>query len=215
VTSVTGGSERRLGVFGGTFDPPHIGHLLAAVSARDFLGLDRILMVPNGDPWQKRDRRRITPAEVRLEMVVAATQGVPGVDVSDLEVRRDGPSYAVDTVAALRSTHADLDITLILGRDAAAGLASWHRHHDLLRSVELGIVERPGCRATPGDDVVGSTRVSVVGMPRVDVSSSDIRQRVAQGRPIDVMVPPAVVDLISSHGLYRVSLGPVATAPDR
>jgi len=199
VTSVTGASRRRLGLLGGTFDPPHIGHLVAAVSVGEALGLDEVWLVPNGDPWQKRDQV-VTPAAVRLEMARAAAADVPGLDVSDVEVRRDGPSYTIDTVHQLRAEDPDRDLVVIMGRDSALGLPTWERHEELLATVDLAVVDRGGAAAPtlPGG------RVVVVPMRRIDVSSTELRQRVAAGRPIIPLVPPAVAALVARHALYRV-----------
>jgi nicotinate-nucleotide adenylyltransferase len=193
------GARRAIGLLGGTFDPPHIGHLAAAVSVRHALGLDEVLLVPAGDPWQKTGTRAITPAPLRMEMVAAAAGGLDGIRASDVEVRRPGPSYSVDTVASLREVDPSLDVTLVLGRDAAAGLVTWHRYEDLLALARLAIVDRGGEPPVlpPGTDSV------VVPMPRLDVSSTDLRARVASGAPLDVLVPAAVIDVIERHGLYR------------
>ncbi len=200
MTSVTGARRRRLGLLGGTFDPPHIGHLVAAVSVGDALGLDEVWLVPNGDPWQKRDRP-VTPAPVRLAMARAAAAGVPGIEVSDVEVRRAGPSFTIDTVHRLRAEDPDRDLVVIMGRDSALGLPTWERHEELLAAVELAVVDRAGVGgalpALPG------ARVEVVPMRRIEVSSTELRQMVADGRPIVPLVPSAVADLVAEHGLYR------------
>lgn len=190
---------RAIGLLGGTFDPPHIGHLAAAVSARHALGLDEVLVVPAGDPWQKTGSRAITPGSVRMEMVAAAVEGIPGLRASDVEVRRPGPSYSVDTVATLREAEPTTTVTLVLGRDAAAGLATWHRHEELLVLARLAIVDRGGDPPVlpPGADAV------TVAMPRLDVSSTDLRARTAVGAPLDVLVPRGVIDVIRRHDLYR------------
>lgn len=200
VTSgVDGGSGRAIGLLGGTFDPPHIGHLAAAVSVRHALGLDEVLLVPAGDPWQKSGTRPITPGPVRLEMVAAAVEGLDGLRASDVELRRPGPSYSVDTVAALREDDPSLAVTLVLGRDAAAGLATWHRHEELLGLARLAIVDRDG---EPPVLPLGADAV-VVPMARLDVSSTDLRARAAAGAPLDVLVPAAVIEVIERHRLYR------------
>lgn len=169
------------------------------MTVRHELGLGLVLLVPNGDPWQKRDRA-VTPAAVRLEMVRAAAAGVPGLQVSDLEIRRPGPSYTLDTIADLRRDEPDLDITVILGRDAFALLPTWDRHDELVAAVSLAVVDRPGQVVADDDPPFPAT---VVDMPRIDVSSSGLRRRVAEGRPVDVLVPPGVAALIEHHRLYR------------
>lgn len=192
-----------MGVFGGTFDPPHIGHLRAAVSVRHALGLDAVVLVPNGDPWQKRGTRPITPGAIRLEMVRAAAAGLPGtgIEVSDTEVRRDGASYTVDTVAEMRASEPAVQVTVILGADAAALLATWERVDELKTQVRLAVVRRPGSGFEA--PALGSPPVVMVDMERLDVSSSAIRSDVARGAPVDVLVPPGVLEVITRHGLYR------------
>lgn len=200
MTSVTEVRRRRLGLLGGTFDPPHIGHLVAAVSVGDALGLDEVWLVPNGDPWQKRDRV-VTAANVRLAMVAAAVDDVPGVSVSDVEVRRAGPSYTIDTVRQLQADDPERDLVVIMGRDSAVGLPTWERYEELLASVELAVVERAGVAGALALPV--EARVEVVPMRRIEVSSTELRGLVASGRPIVPLVPPAVAEVIERHGLYR------------
>lgn len=200
MTSVTGARRRRLGLLGGTFDPPHIGHLVAAVSVGETLGLDEVWLVPNGEPWQKRDRP-VTPAVVRLALARAAVAGVPGIAVSDVEVRRPGPSFTIDTVHQLRAEDPDRDLVVIMGRDSAAGLPTWERHEELLAAVDVAVVERAGV-GTPLPALPGA-RLELVPMRHIEVSSTELRQRVADGRPIVPLVPPAVADLVAEHGLYR------------
>lgn len=200
MTSVTGARRRRLGLLGGTFDPPHIGHLVAAVSVGETLGLDEVWLVPNGEPWQKRDRP-VTPAVVRLALARAAAAGVPGIAVSDVEVRRPGPSFTIDTVHQLRAEDPDRDLVVIMGRDSAAGLPTWERHEELLAAVDVAVVERAGV-GTPLPALPGA-RLELVPMRHIEVSSTELRQRVADGRPIVPLVPPAVADLVAEHGLYR------------
>lgn len=205
MTSVTGTRRRRLGLLGGTFDPPHIGHLVAAVSVGDALHLDEVWLVPNGDPWQKRDRP-VTPAPVRLAMAEAAVEGVPGLAVSDVEVRRSGPSYTIDTVEELEAADPDRDLVVVIGRDTALGLATWERHEDLLARVEVAVVDRalplPG-EPVPELPVLPGARLTPVPMRRIDVSSTELRALVAAGRPVVPLVPPPVAALIDEHRLYR------------
>ncbi len=201
MTSVTSGKgSRQLGILGGTFDPPHIGHVRAAVRARHALGLDVVLLVPAGDPWQKRGDRAITSAGVRWEMTQAAVAGIAGLEAADLEIRRPGPSYTVDTVAELRAAEPDVGITLVLGSDAAALIPTWERPDELLSQVRIAVVPRPGAAvpvALPGADVV------TVDVEELDVSSSRLRADVVAGRPLDVLVAPGVAGLIERHRLYR------------
>lgn len=202
MTSVTCGKGRReVGVLGGTFDPPHIGHVRAAVRVRHALGLDVVLLVPAGEPWQKRGDRAITPAPLRAEMTRAAVAGIAGLEVADLEIRRPGPSYTVDTVAELRAADPEARITLILGSDAAVLLPTWERPDELLSQVRLAVVPRPGAPdllALPD-----AAEVVTVAVEQLDVSSSGLRADVAAGRPVDVLVAPGVAGLIERHQLYR------------
>ncbi len=201
MTSVTTGSPVRLGVLGGTFDPPHIGHLVAALSVREQLDLQEVWLLPAGDPWQKRGTRPITPAPIRLAMVQAGVGGIAGLRASDLEVRRTGPSYTIDTVEALQAARPGAEIVVVLGRDAAVGMPTWHRHRDLLARCTVAVLDREG--APPVGSALDGARVQEVGMRRIDVSSTELRQRVREGRSIDVLVPEAVVEVIRQHRLYR------------
>lgn len=189
----------RLGILGGTFDPPHVGHVVAAADVRHALGLDRVLLVVANLPWQKAGIRPITPAEHRLAMVRAAVDGVEGVDVSDLEIRRGGPSYTVDTLDALAAEDPAGERFLILGSDAAAGLETWERAERLASLATLVLVDRPGMACPPPP---AGWRFERVEIPRLDISSTDLRARLAAGRPVDGLVPPAVVARIRDLGIY-------------
>jgi nicotinate-nucleotide adenylyltransferase len=190
--------RERLGIMGGTFDPVHIAHLVAAVEARHALALDRTLFVVASDPWQKSGSV-VAPAEARFEMVSAAIAGLAGMEASRLELDRDGPTYTIDTVDALAS--ATRDVFLIVGSDVAAHMDTWHRADELRARVTLAVLTREGypCVGPPGWNVVG------VPMPRLDVSSTDIRERCVNGRPIDVLVPAAAVRVLRAYGLYTRS----------
>ena len=157
----------RLGLLGGTFDPVHIGHLVAALEARQALHLDRVLMVVANDPWQKSTTRGITPAEDRYAVVCAAVEGVEGVEASRIDLDRGGPSYMVDTVRQLRAEPgADLEVFLLVGADVAAGLDTWHRVDELRPSVRLVVIERGGVGERidpPGWEVVH------VSIPALDI----------------------------------------------
>lgn len=195
VTS-TGG---RIGVFGGTFDPPHVGHLAAAVNARHDLALDVVLLMVANVPWQKVDERPISPAEDRLELVRLAVGDVEGLEVSDLEIRRGGDSYTADTVTELLDEEPDREVFVIVGSDAAEGLPSWARVDEVRERAVIVVVDRPGGSWGPPEGWV-TERVEV---PKLEISSTDLRARVAQGRPLDFLVPPAVVSGIKTLGLYR------------
>lgn len=189
----------RIGVFGGTFDPPHIGHLAVAAACRDELGLERLLLVVAGEPWQKVGERPVSPAATRLALTAAAVEDYPGLEVCNLEVLREGPSYTADTLAELSRSHPGAELFVALGADAARGLRTWERVAEVLDRATMVVCAREGGFGELPDGVAWR-RVTV---PRLDVSSSDLRERVAAGRTIDVLVPPPVALLISEHALYR------------
>lgn len=185
-------------MFGGTFDPPHIGHLVTAIDVRDALDLDVVLLVVANEPWQKVADRRITPADRRLEMVRLAVAGEPGIEASDLEVRRGGPSYTVDTLRELRAAEPEADLHLILGSDAAAGLHTWERAEELPGLCHVVVVERPGASTA----VPEGFHPVHVPVPRLEVSSTELRERAATGRSLRYLVPDPVISLIRAGDLY-------------
>jgi len=194
------GEGERLGVFGGTYDPPHIGHLVAALAVRHALGLDRVLLTVANEPWQKTGTRPISPAGDRLAMVQAAVAGVDGLEASALEIERGGPSFSVDTLEALAAADPEGERFLVLGADAAAGLDTWERAGSLPGLATLVVVDRPGSERAP---VPSGFVVEWVDMPRLDVSSTDLRARVVDGRPLRFLTPDAVVSCIEERRLYR------------
>lgn len=196
----------RLGVFGGTFDPPHVGHLVTAVNVRHALRLDTLLLVVANVPWQKHGSRRITPAEDRFSLVEDAVAGVEGLEASRLELDHGGPSYTADTLAALAAEHPRAELFTVLGRDAAAGLTTWKRYEEVVERSTLVVVDRPGVHS-PLPDGFRWTRVEV---PHLEVSSTDLRARVADGRPLDYLLTPEVIAGIRARGLYgSTPSGPV------
>lgn len=190
---------RRIGVFGGTFDPPHVGHLVVAVNVRHALGLDVVLLVVANDPWQKTGSRAVSPAADRLAMVVAAVGDVDGLEASDIEIQRGGTSYTADTLVELRAREPDAELFLVLGSDAADGLPTWERADEVRRLAQVVVVTRPGAEDGAPPPGWGWTSVQC---PRLEVSSSDLRARVLDGRPLDFLLPPAVIDCIEARGLY-------------
>ena len=196
---VRNGPGRRIGVFGGTFDPPHIGHLVAAVDALQVLSLDVVLLVVAGEPWQKVDSRAVSAAADRLAMVRAAVADTPGLQVSDLEVSREGPSYTADTFAEFHAAEPDSELFLILGNDAAAGFGTWERHDEVAAMATLVVVDRPGSPAPPA----APFEWRHVDIPELEISSTEIRQRVAAGRSIRYLVPSGVAAVVKERGLYR------------
>jgi nicotinate-nucleotide adenylyltransferase len=213
------GSRERVGVLGGTFDPVHIAHLVAALGSRHALGLHRVLLVVAGDPWQKRSTV-VASASDRLAMARAAIDGLDGLEVSDIEVERAGPTYTIDTLRELAT--AERDLFLIVGADVAARLDTWHEADAVRAAATLVVVSRdldpsaleptaldptaldptaldPGGRAERD-----RTRVDV-HIPRLDIASSDLRGRVARGEPIDCLVPAGAVRVIRERHLYTPS----------
>ncbi len=184
---------------GGTFDPPHVGHLVTAIDVLEQLALDVVLMVVANEPWQKVGSRAITPAEIRLEMVQRAVAGVEGVEASDLELVRGGASYTVDTLEDLARSDPDADLHLILGADAASLLHTWRRPQDVAALCRLVVVDRPGTTSSLPDGFAGVA----MEVPRLEVSSTDLRRRAAEGRSLQFLVADPVVSLVRELGLYR------------
>lgn len=191
-------ASEKIGILGGTFDPVHVGHLMDACAARYQLGLDRVLVVVARDPWQKHGHV-VAPAERRFEMLAAALDGVVGIEASRIELDRDGPTYTIDTVEQLARPGREL--VLVMGSDVAVSLASWHRFEDLRRLVTLAIVDRED---VPLPDPEGWAVVRV-NVPRMQLSSTDLRRRAAVGEPIEFLVPMPAVRIIRANGLYADS----------
>ena len=188
----------RIGLFGGTFDPIHSGHLQVAAAVRDALALDRLLVVVANDPWQKHDRP-VSAAEDRFALVEAALADRPGLEASRIELDRGGPSYTVDTVRAILAQEPAAEVVVVVGADVVAGLDTWHEHRALQDLVTLAVVDRPG--VPPTDPPPGWRAVRVACDP-VDVSSTALRAAVGAGRPVTGLVPDAVIRRIDERGLY-------------
>jgi nicotinate-nucleotide adenylyltransferase len=197
--------SERLGIFGGTFDPPHVGHLVTAVNVRHDLGLDRVLLVVAGRPWQKLGSRELSSAADRYAMVAAAVGTVDGLEASALEIDRPGLSFTADTLAMLRDENSARELFLILGSDAAAGLPTWDRADEVRSLATLVVVDRPGSRSAGPPPGWTWERVEV---PRLEVSSTELRARVAEGRPLDYLLTPAVIAAIATRGLYGAQVAP-------
>ena len=196
-------SARKIGILGGTFDPIHAGHLLMARYALRSLALERVLFIPAGQPWLKAGRR-IAPARHRLAMTRLAIAGCPRFEASDVEVMRPGPTYTADTLAELRERFgADAALYLILGMDAARDMSRWHQPERVFALCEVVAVPRGGVDSEEdgGDAPPSGIRV-LRDAPRLEVSSTAIRARVAAGLQIGDDVPGAVADYIRRHGLY-------------
>jgi nicotinate-nucleotide adenylyltransferase len=190
----------RIGVFGGTFDPPHVGHLVTAVNVRYALDLDRVLLVVANVPWQKEGQRDVSPADERYDLVRAAVKNVQGLEASRIELDRGGPSYTADTLDELHRRHPGAELFTILGEDAAAGIETWERYDEVLERSTPVVVERPGWHV-PLPEGIDWVRVEV---PHLEVSSTDLRARAVDGRPLDYLLPRAVITYIREHGLYGV-----------
>lgn len=190
----------RVGIFGGTFDPPHVGHLVAAVNVAHQLDLAQVLFVVANVPWQKVGSRPISAADDRLAMVESAVARRQGFVVSSLEIQRGGDSITADTVEELADTMPDTEFFVMVGSDAAAGLDTWRRSDDLAKMASIAVVDRPG---STGARPPTGFQYEVVPCPLMDISSTDIRTRVQDGLPIDYLVPDAVRDHIVAQGLYR------------
>lgn len=193
-------TKRRIGLFGGTFDPVHRAHLALAQSALGALQLDELRWIPTGQPWQKG--RDITPAQHRAAMVALAIEGEPRFTLSRIEVDRQGPSFTLDTVRELAAAEPDAEWVLLIGGDQYAGLHTWHDWPELLARVSLAVANRPGVRLAP-DPAVQQHPHRVVPLPMLDVSSTDIRHRVKTGADISQLVPSQVARYIETHRLYR------------
>ena len=191
---------RRVGVMGGTFDPIHHGHLVAASEVGARFGLDEVIFVPTGEPWQKAERR-VSPAEHRYLMAVIATASNPDFWVSRVDIDRGGPTYTIDTVRDISDQMPDAELFFITGADALAAILSWKDATELLGMAHFVGVTRPGYELSgthlPADSV------TLVDVPAMAISSSDCRDRVSQGQPVWYLVPDGVVQYIAKHRLYR------------
>jgi len=212
----------RLGIFGGTFDPLHIAHLICARQVAYKAELDRVLIVPCRVPPHKPDRK---PADgcLRLEMIERSIEGDDVLSAGDIELGRSGPSYSLQTIQAVREQHSDAEPFFIIGADAFAEIATWYHYAELLEQTSFLLMSRPGSRLpTPADaapDLAGmyrevsvdppawahksGTLIQAVEVPQLDISASEIRRRVRAGEPIRYLVPDAVLGVIEERGLYR------------
>lgn len=195
---------QRIGVFGGTFDPLHFGHLALALEVRHQLQLNRMLLVVANDPWQKTARYQVTPAKYRFEMVATAVYaindavGSPILEASDHEIRRGGETYTADTLATLAEENDGAELFVIVGSDIAANLSTWKRVNEIQRLGTTVIAERA---STVGHPPQGWPHV-VVSVPSLEISSTDVRERFGDGRPVEALVPSQVADYVRAHGLY-------------
>ena len=195
--------RRRIGVMGGTFDPIHHGHLVAASEVQSWFDLDEVIFVPTGQPWQKSDRD-VSPAEDRYLMTVIATAANPRFRVSRVDIERGGLTYTIDTLRELAQKYPDDELYFITGADAMAAILSWRDHAELFELAHF-----VGC-TRPGHEMDESTlrglpkeRITLVEIPALAISSTDCRARVHSGEPVWYLVPDGVVQYIGKHGLYE------------
>jgi nicotinate-nucleotide adenylyltransferase len=192
---------QRLGVMGGTFDPIHHGHLVAASEVAQFFTLDEVVFVPTGQPWQK-DARNVSPSEDRYLMTVIATASNPRFSVSRIDIDRGGPTYTIDTLRDLRAERGkEAELFFITGADALSRMMSWQDVNELFELAHFVGCTRPGHRLTGHG--LPEDRVSLLEIPALTISSTDCRQRVAQGQPIWYLVPDGIVQYIAKRRLYR------------
>jgi nicotinate-nucleotide adenylyltransferase len=188
----------RLGVMGGTFDPIHNGHLVAASEAAAAFNLSEVIFVPTGEPWQKT--RKVTKSEDRYLMTVVATASNPRFKVSRVDIDRAGPTYTIDTLRELRELHPEADLYFITGADAIAQILSWRDVDQIWGLAHFVAVSRPGHQMTLPEHPEGA--ISVLEIPALAISSTDIRQRVSAAKPVWYLVPDGVVQYIAKHQLY-------------
>ena len=196
----------KVGLLGGTFNPPHLAHLVCAAEAHDQLGLDRVLLVPTAVPPHKAAPED-PGAEHRAQMCELAVRGDDRLRVSRIELERGGPSYTVDTLTALHERDPEDELTFIVGGDMAHSLPTWREPEGILRLARVAVAERAEVRrADIAERLAGldqADRVAFFDMPRIDISSSEIRRRAAAGRSIRYLVPDAVAEYVADRGLYR------------
>lgn len=190
---------KRIGILGGTFDPPHVGHVVAAAAALWELDLDQVLLMTANIPWQKVGTRSVTSAPDRLAMVTLLAEGMANVQVSTLELDRGGDSYTSDTVEELRALDPGAQVFVIVGSDVAAQLGTWKKTAALKANATIVVYDRPGSAGASPPEGWSFRRIDV---PQLAVSSTDIRLRRGEGRPIDGLVPPAVLRYITDRRLY-------------
>jgi len=200
-SAVSNGHKPRIGVMGGTFDPIHHGHLVAASEVADFFALDEVIFVPTGQPWQKEDRK-VSPAEDRYLMTVIATASNPRFSVSRVDIDRPGETFTIDTLRDLRAERGpEAEFYFITGADALTKMISWRDADELFKMAQFVGCTRPGHRLTMSD--LPADQVRLVEIPALAISSTECRERVRGGHPIWYLVPDGIVQYISKRGLYR------------
>ena len=200
MTANAGWTGSRIGIMGGTFDPIHHGHLVAASEVASLYHLDEVIFVPTGEPWQK-SARRVSAAEDRYLMTVIATASNPRFSVSRVDIDRDGPTYTIDTIRDIAAVRPGAELYFITGADALAQILSWKDAADALAVAKFVGVTRPGYELS--DAHLPTDSVTLLDVPAMAISSSGCRERVADGRPVWYLVPDGVVQYINKHRLYR------------
>ncbi len=190
-------------MFGGTFDPPHNGHIAIALEVRHQLRLDTVLLVVANDPWQKSAVGSVTPADLRLELTRAAIDGIEGLEVSTVEIERGGESYTADTLESLSAEMVESQLFLVVGSDAAMGLDTWKRPDAVRALANTVVVDRGGRQG--GRPPEGWPH-QVIDVPALEISSSDLRARFADGRPVEALMPRETVDVVRRAGIYGCGL---------
>ena len=208
-----GARPRRVGVMGGTFDPVHHGHLVAASEVQAWFDLDEVVFVPTGDPWQKSDRV-VSPAEHRYLMTVVATASNPRFTVSRVDIDRDGPTYTIDTLRDLRAQRPGDELYFITGADALAEIFTWRDAAELFELAQFVGCTRPGYALDPATVAdIPADRVTIVEIPALAISSTDCRRRASRGEPVWYLVPDGVVQYIAKHDLYPHTTADPGAAP--
>lgn len=193
------GRRRRIGIMGGTFDPIHHGHLVAASEVAAEYGLDEVVFVPTGQPWQKTGRE-VSPAEHRYLLTVIATASNPRFSVSRVDIDRAGATYTIDTLRDFRAMYPEADLFFITGADAMAQIMSWKNVEELWELAHFVSVTRPGYRS---EDFGLTENISLMEIPAMAISSTDLRARGRAGKPVWYLVPDGVVQYITKHQLYQ------------
>jgi nicotinate-nucleotide adenylyltransferase len=203
-----GGLRRRIGVMGGTFDPIHHGHLVAASEVQSWFGLDEVVFVPTGESWQKQTRQ-VSPAEDRYLMTVIATASNPRFWVSRVDIDRQGPTYTIDTLRDLRAELRDADLYFITGADALSSIFTWRDAGELFELAHFVGCTRPGFALDSSTlEGIPGERVTIVEIPALAISSTDVRTRHERDEPVWYLVPDGVVQYISKHSLYPATSPP-------
>ena len=187
------------GIFGGTFNPPHLAHLLVAETVREAAGLERIVWIPSGRPPHKA-LDEVVPVRHRFAMAKRAIAGHEHFTLSDVEMKREGPSYTVDTLRLLRRRQPERRFGLIIGGDSLSGFLSWHRPLEIIEQVPLIVYRRPGNEIAPPPEI--AERVCIVDAPLIEISGTGVRERIRSGRSIRYRVPESVREYIELNGLY-------------